>query len=608
MKAGTLNSQSELSSDLIKSLMFDACILLEIPLREAERDSRTVRNRLRKEGFSFASKTLPKFGSAVDKALQTGTFQSPTSFKLKKGTRLPCFLYGLAERIFDVSGVLREDACVYAIRHIRQITYSFYKYKLPYSEDTLNSFYTDFVKTDSVVYGEAPLTVEQMSNIYYGGAVIDEIFSDFSLCELVPKNGPGSVAKGERQWERYRPHRFYQELDELCSYHHAFSFSDRHLFDYWDLFWNLPFGDYGTAKLMAVDKDSRGPRLISSEPHEKMSYQQALRLKIYPYVENHPLTAGQVNFTDQTINGDLALSSSVSQELCTLDLSKASDLLSNTLVYELFENTVILDWLMKSRSKRMLMPDGSTVELKKFAPMGNALTFPIQALCFYALIVGRFVALGMDLRHACKLVWVYGDDIIVPRTLTDEAISVLTDMGLRINTSKSCTEGNFRESCGVDAWHGHDITPLKFKKVFTHDKNAVTELIAWTTYSNTLFESGHWRTADYIRNMLERVHGTLPCVTSHSPIIGFLLPPWETKFVKEANESKLRYSQKWQCDTLRGIQPVAKSRCYLDEGWERLLNWAWNSPDSNEEPFSTGSFTVRHTVTKKHVVVGVHHV
>lgn len=601
MKAGDLKSQRSIFERLHSALLLDIVNLTGYDLHSAKRDSRYFENRLQSEGLAFATQTIPSLGKALDRAMLTGTFQCPTNFRVRRGTKLPLYLGGLFKRVFDAGGTILEDACVDTIRVLRQVAFVFYKYELPYDQAVKDRFLQEFIDDDASVGYET--NVEIMSTIYYAKDFINEVLKDFKHESPLLKNGPGVTANNCSNWEKYRPTVFYEELDGLYSYAEAYYYNNKHLFDCWDSFYNLPFGDGGTALLMMVPKDSRGPRIISAEPSEKMAYQQALRAPLYHYIENNVITAGQVNFTDQTINGELALEASLSGLNATLDLRKASDLVSYMLIEDLYDETTLWPWIRDSRSKAINTP-GGTVHLKKYAPMGNALTFPIQALTFYALIVGRMIANGVPRRKAARSVYVYGDDIIVPTDQVAESMDVLTSVGLQINTDKSCYSGHFRESCGVDAFKGENITPIKLKKVFTHDSTDVTLLTAWTDYSNNFFESGYWHASNVMKTLVEKTYGEQPLVTPNSPLIGFTT--WSSDHVREANHNKLKYNPLLQRYEVRGIQPLGRStERNRDRGWERLNRFAWDASPTRDEPFSTGTFTARHTVIKKYVVEDV---
>jgi hypothetical protein len=58
---------------------------------------------------------------------------------------------------------------------------------------------------------------------------------------------------------------------------------------------------------------------------------------------------------------------------------------------------------------------------------------------------------------------VFGDDIIVPSECAEFVIDDLESFGLLVNRTKSFWRGAFRESCGVDAYNGVDVTPVRWK-------------------------------------------------------------------------------------------------------------------------------------------------
>jgi hypothetical protein len=81
----------------------------------------------------------------------------------------------------------------------------------------------------------------------------------------------------------------------------------------------------------------------------------------------------------------MAKEGSVSGEIATIDLSDASDRVSLALVEELFGfNPGFLRFLKLSRSPFAQLPGGELVLLNKFASMGSALTFPVEAMVFTA--------------------------------------------------------------------------------------------------------------------------------------------------------------------------------------------------------------------------------
>jgi hypothetical protein len=186
---------------------------------------------------------------------------------------------------------------------------------------------------------------------------------------------------------------------------------------------------------------------------------------LYDTVESHWLTHGYVNFRDQSVNGELVKEASRFKHLSTLDLKDASDRVRWDLVRYLFPGNWV-EAFEACRTTHVELPDGIPDEVKalcpnniyelvgKFAPMGSAVCFPVEALVFWSLLKA---ALGVD-------VYVYGDDIIVPAHCFEEAVRVLEEYDLLVNVEKSCHETPFRESCGVDYFDGVDVGYAKLRK------------------------------------------------------------------------------------------------------------------------------------------------
>jgi hypothetical protein len=104
--------------------------------------------------------------------------------------------------------------------------------------------------------------------------------------------------------------------------------------------------------------------------------------------------------------------------------------------------------------------------------MGNGSTFVLETLIF----AGACYAVGS------KDFSVYGDDIIIETELFDDLVAFLRFLGFKLNHQKSYTAGPFRESCGVNAYDGVDITPFylrdwnKRKPVLCHNVNGLSSI------------------------------------------------------------------------------------------------------------------------------------
>jgi hypothetical protein len=233
----------------------------------------------------------------------------------------------------------------------------------------------------------------------------------------------------------------------------------------WD---ELIFGDHIEAKVIAVPKDTRGPRLICVHPAEAIWIQQGLRRELeraisLPKALRGPWPKGHVHFDDQSVNGRIAKLSSLSGRYATLDMKEASDRISETLVQILFGRKY--KYFGCCRAQKFRIPKlGSHKDLRgdiySYAPMGNATTFPVQSLVFWAICVSSLQRQGF---HQPGAVFVFGDDIIIPAECAEVVIDDLEAFGLLVNRTKSFWRGAFRESCGVDAFKGVDVTPVRWK-------------------------------------------------------------------------------------------------------------------------------------------------
>jgi len=205
----------------------------------------------------------------------------------------------------------------------------------------------------------------------------------------------------------------------------------------------------------------------SSQPADYVRGQLAIQRMLY--------TASYLK--DRGLKPDL--DSPVAGQLATLDLKDASDRLRLDVVQRLFPRNWA-DALAACRSGMTELPDGRLVTLRKHAPMGSAVCFPVMALTIWALLT------AIAPRHARKSILVYGDDIVVPTFMTQDAIRVLEAVGFRINSRKSFSKGPFRESCGEEFVYGARVTPVRLRMNLDNDAESLMSAMA---FNNNMLES-----------------------------------------------------------------------------------------------------------------------
>lgn len=178
--------------------------------------------------------------------------------------------------------------------------------------------------------------------------------------------------------------------------------------------------------------------------------------------------------------------------------------------------------------------------LAKFASMGSALCFPVEAMVFTTII---FLALERkantrftrkDVLSFAGQVRVYGDDIIVPVDCVDPVVDLLEAFGLKVNKSKSFWNGKFRESCGGDYYDGTWVTPVRVRRRVPAQlgsgrlpKNVTgkraEEVISLVSLRNQLYLAGYWQTCKWLdQNIRKLLNGRYPVVESTSPVLGRL--------------------------------------------------------------------------------------
>lgn len=558
---GNFKSQIEiilgLSREMLRDLRnLDPSVYSEVQLN---RDILYLDRRCNSEGLRFLTTTLPKLGKWFDSYLDQGVFSPrPDGFKPYDGKGLPRFL-GAFWMYFQV-----EDPAPELIRAIRTFLYSFYKLELPFEDNQRKSTLDKFVEIDSnlkdfsVCYENAHEMDQDL--IHEMRRVCHETIGSFTPNgkepvfhvpdSWKPKHGPGAVATGERDEDKWVFSHLYESVHRSWPYY-DYMYGVRsngralQLASTVNQYRNMVKKAEPQARVCLVPKDSRGPRIISCEPLEVQFLQQMVSIPFVKYLEKRSPAAGHINFTDQQVNGRLALASSLSKSHATLDLSEASDRVSFSLVKYLFlgqsdSSDRFWNRVFDLRSTSTELPDGRVVQLNKYAPMGSALCFPIESVVFYSVAVAAVNQICRNRSVARRAVYVYGDDIVVENAYYWHVVSALELVGLKVNNSKSFHGGYFRESCGVDAYRGCIVTPQRIRKLpGTHLRHGAS-LAAWCAYATGFHQLGMHNSAAYCHKAVESVPGVkfIPYTETTQGFLSVVYPPLATPF---NGYGKLRY-------------------------------------------------------------------
>jgi len=227
------------------------------------------------------------------------------------------------------------------------------------------------------------------------------------------------------------------------------------------------------SRFATVPKDWDKDRCIDMQPTANGYLQQG----VGQYIRSRLKTVG-IDLNSQEGNQKDA-SLAYFQALATVDLQSASDSVTKELVSLL----VPWDWCQYLHALRTKYTqfgrNGPKVETEKFSAMGNAFTFELETLIFWAISLACTELVGVKDRH----VRVYGDDIIINRDVYDTLENALSYLGFRVNDSKSFRSGNFFESCGRHYYlGGNDVTPIYQKNLVNSPEECIrfhNRLVRW---------------------------------------------------------------------------------------------------------------------------------
>jgi len=502
------------------------------------RDIKTISDRVEHEGLSFLTITLTNFGSDFQKCLDQGYVGSDQFVGFPRSGGLPKFLGGFLRSVFDLrSGRLLDDPDVDAIFAVRQVTLMFGKMKLPCTNARQAKAITGYIEIEREVRQHDTTTDTSCSRDFSRVAVLlwADVFSkvekkvfDGGISEgIIPAHGPGSTAdslSGNAKWENRT---WTERLDDVFPFGDFTLPNPRHQTEQRLAGYSLLTpGMELPVKVVLVPKTMKTPRIIAMEPSYMQFMQQGVAKAIRDAVEADDIANTLIGWSSQTPNRILARLGSLSGELATLDLSEASDRVSNQHVRNLMVN---FPWLSKAmdatRSRKADVPGYGVIRLSKFASMGSALTFPIEAMVFMTVIfLGIQNALNrpltrQDIVSLLGRVRVYGDDIVVPVEYVHSVIASLETFGLKVNADKSYWSGKFRESCGEEFYSGEDVSIVKVRQYLPTHRTDVTEIVSTVSLRNQLYHVGLWRAVRYLDSLLGRLI-PFPVVTENSQILG----------------------------------------------------------------------------------------
>lgn len=609
--------------------------------KEFERDLERLSSAVEHHGIGFFLDTMPAFRKHLDKCLSNGCLTSSGLIHFgptKRGETVPRLFRGLTLRIFDRFGALRMDADPHAIRCLRQILGSVRKLRLDCglqnrrravkeffdieneipkpSEFWVQSEEEDLEPDTTVTFndpipGTGPLPLfashahtgddidpRLLRTLQHTADIVCATLGEFDASAYRAKHGPGAVTDFKFGSDKYQFRSWSRRLDRIFPYS-DFGVANFSLWADNVILKKLPDDKDLPAKLAAVPKTITKPRLIAVESVSGQWCQQTLLHFFSTRIED-TLLRSFISFRKQEYNGELALRASRDQSHATIDLSNASDRISCWHIERLFRRSRSLLHAMRATRAAWLhqdicgfLPRYSCI--RKYSTMGNATTFPVQSLFFLTcalaceLYARRQKASYRNIKLLTeKQIRVFGDDIITPNTSSGLLVGLLHHLGLKVNDAKTFEHGMFKESCGVDAFNGQDVTTVNIMDVPHRTKPG--SIVSTVDVHNNLIQSGYFRTANYLRKYTEHHNRKIRDVAHGSGSFG-----WYPNPVCPAETIGLR--QKFCKDTqvrlVHAALVYSKQPRHTAEGNSGVLQYFTEAPKRVTSAVSTLGYALR---------------
>jgi hypothetical protein len=213
-----------------------------------------------------------------------------------------------------------------------------------------------------------------------------------------------------------------------------------------------------------VPKNSKTDRVIAVEPGINLFFQKGIGKMLKARLKRFG-----IDLSTQQRNQKAACEGSITGALATIDFSSASDTIAKNVVRHLLPSRwlTVLDHLRCRHGKI----GNESFQWEKFSSMGNGFTFELETLIFFAAALACCEHGGVDATD----VTVYGDDVVIPTSVTKSFIELSHFLGFIVNEDKSFISGPFRESCGEHFFNGYPVKPI-FLKDKLHNAISVYKL------------------------------------------------------------------------------------------------------------------------------------
>lgn len=239
------------------------------------------------------------------------------------------------------------------------------------------------------------------------------------------------------------------------------------------------------VRVVAVPKSYKAPRIIAEVPAYQQYHMQGIRKLMLKSIARSDYS-DLIVMDNQTINQEWSRLGSVYGCYATIDLSAASDSISDHLAKQVLPSNwyqAINRW-----NPPFLLIDGKKYPRYIFQTSGNGTTFIGESVIFLAVALVATEIVRLYTQEWIADPRVYGDDIICDDRVYDTLVDLLGLLGFKVNLDKSFTgTSRYRESCGAEWFCGLDTATRYFPRAQV-DVNTPEGLQSLISLQHRLYE------------------------------------------------------------------------------------------------------------------------
>lgn len=343
--------------------------------------------------------------------------------------------------------------------------------------------------------------------------------------------------------------------------------------------------DINYVKAVAVPKSYKAPRIIAEVSAKCQYHQQGIREYAIACL-NQCWAGDYILLDDQTINQEWSRLGSIYGTYATIDLSSASDSISDHLAKRILPK----DWytVISRHNPDFIRIGNKEVKRNIFLTSGSGDTFVLESVIFMAIAMTALEYVECLTNEKLLLPRVYGDDLICDTRCFDTLVDFLGMLGFTVNVDKSFNNGDYRESCGAEWFCGLDTATKYFpRRAFDEKSSEYLEGLIALQHRVYEFEMCEQWLTNHIRNLYRTRTGkeltsSAPGVEcedlwSDYPYYYTVYPPYDhTSPTAEATRKWLDdHNIRRECHSAtarKRLTGKAFDRAFLEE-YHRLYTW-----------------------------------